>query len=59
MANARLHIICGNCGCNHMFTYKIKTDVDDDTNEKYQRVSIICLNCSTVHDLDDNAKKEK
>lgn len=57
MANARLHIICGNCGCNHMFKFKIINDIDDDTNEMYQRISIICENCSTIHNLEDNAKK--
>lgn len=57
MAHARLHIICGNCGCNHMFDYKIRTEIDDDTNEKYQTVSIGCGNCNTIHSLDDNAVK--
>ena len=55
MANARLHIICGNCGSNNMFEYKIDTDIDDDTQQKYKRVYIICNNCSTLHSLDDNA----
>jgi len=31
MAHAKLHIICGNCGCNHMFDYKIKTEIEDFT----------------------------
>lgn len=54
MVRARLHIICGNCGCNDMFKYEINTDIDDDTNEEYQYVSIVCENCSTIHQLDDN-----
>lgn len=59
MARARLHIICGNCGCNEMFKYRIVTDIDDDTNKEYERVSIICENCSTIHYLEDNADKLK
>ena len=59
MAHAKLHMICGNCGQNDMFDYKIVTDVDDDTGEKYQVVYIGCDNCSTLHNLDDNAKQIK
>jgi hypothetical protein len=59
MAHAKLHIICGNCGCNHMFDYKIKTEIDDDTHEEYQTVYIGCNNCGTLHSLDDNAKQLK
>lgn len=58
MVNARLHIICGNCGQNDMFTYQINNEIDDDTNEKYQTVNLICNNCHTIHDLDTNARKE-
>ena len=55
MAHARLHIICGNCGCNHMFTYRIQTDINDDTDTEYQYVSIVCNNCNTIHDIGDNS----
>ena len=51
MARARLHIICGNCGSNDMFKYIINTEIDDDTNKEYQKVSIVCNNCSTIHHL--------
>lgn len=57
MANAKLHIICGNCGQNDMFDYEIVNEIDDDTNEPYQYVSICCNNCHTLHDLDNNAKQ--
>lgn len=57
MANAKLHIICGNCGCNHMFDYHISKQLDDDTEEEYDVVYIGCKNCGTLHDLDDNAEK--
>jgi RNase P subunit RPR2 len=59
MAHAKLHIICGNCGANDMLKYKISTDINDDTNEEYQRVTIACDNCNTLHDLEDNAEKEE
>jgi uncharacterized Zn finger protein len=59
MANARLHIICGNCGCSDLLTHRIRQDIDDETGEEYQSVSIDCNNCHTVHQLEDNAKLEK
>lgn len=56
MANAKLHIICGNCGSNNMFKYRIDKELDDDTNKEYNVVYISCGNCGTLHSLDDNAK---
>jgi RNase P subunit RPR2 len=58
MAHSKLHIICGNCGQNDQFDYKISTEVDDVTNEKYQTVYIGCKNCNTIHPLDDNAENK-
>lgn len=58
MAHAKLHIICGNCGCSDKFKYHIGTELDDDTMEEYQYVSIYCENCSTIHRLEDNAEVE-
>jgi uncharacterized Zn finger protein len=58
MARARLHIICGNCGSNDMFEYRIVTEINDDTNKEEQRISIACNNCSTLHCLEDNATKK-
>lgn len=49
-------MICGNCGQNDMFDYQIVEDIDDDTNLPYDRVSICCNNCATLHDLEDNAR---
>lgn len=57
MANAKLHIICGNCGCNSMFIYDIETDLNVN-NKEYRRVSITCINCSTIHCLEDNADQK-
>lgn len=58
MANTKLHIICGNCGCNNEFTYQIMDD-EDLNADPFQRVIIICNNCHTIHDVLDNAKPEK
>ncbi len=59
MAHAKLHIICGNCGCNHMFEYSVSIEIDDDTLQPRSVVYIACRNCGTLHDLEDNAKQIK
>ena len=55
MVNAKLHIICGNCGCNDMFTWQYKA-----VYTVYEKVSetvyLRCRNCSTIHDIEDNAR---
>jgi len=56
MVHARLHIICGNCGSKDMFEHRIRTEMDDmseDENATRQVVYISCKNCKTLHDLDD------
>ena len=56
MVNARLHIICGNCGSKETFEHEIATEPDDESeneNATRQVVYIACKNCSTVHALDD------
>jgi RNase P subunit RPR2 len=60
MVNAKLHIICGNCGCNHMFEYAVRLCIDDsvEPEQKYQDVTITCDNCSTIHWLRDNAEQK-
>ena len=52
MVRARLHVICGNCGCNDEFTYEImlNADIDDDGND-VPMVFINCRNCGTTHSL--------
>ena len=45
MVRARLHIICGNCGNNEGFTFK----VDQDEESGHPSVSIKCPDCSTIH----------
>ena len=58
MANAKLHMICGNCGCNDDFEFKLtKEDYSIDNKEIFKdEVYIICNNCGTLHTLSDNAK---
>ncbi|CAH7376515.1 conserved hypothetical protein [Vibrio chagasii] len=56
MALSKLHIICGNCGCNDEFKFEIVPDGHDisDTEPKFKpAVFITCRNCTTLHDLSD------
>ena len=59
MVIAKLHVICGNCGESDMWKFKIDTtghDVTDTKPEFEPAVYITCGNCSTVHDISDNAE---
>lgn len=60
MASAKLHIICGNCGCNDMFQFEIDPKGHDITQDEVAfkpAVFITCGNCSTLHDLSDTIKE--
>lgn len=60
MVMARLHVLCGNCGCNDEFKYEIDLegrDVDGDTFEP--EVYITCRNCSTIHTLSNTIEESK
>ena len=62
MVMARLHVICGNCGCNDDWELRIQRDFDDLTNdvERFEDAAhMVCGNCSTIHCLKDNAKTVK
>ena len=54
MVRARLHVICGNCGCSDEFKVIRPSEFEDDELEVY----ISCKNCSTLHSLSDNAEIE-
>jgi hypothetical protein len=59
MVMARLHVICGNCGCGDEWELSIERDGDDisDEEEKFEDTAyLICGNCSTLHNLKDKAK---
>lgn len=56
MARARLHLICGNCGCNDSWSYRIVPNGHDINGVLSPAVFLTCDNCTTLHDLADNAK---
>ena len=60
MVMAKLHVICGNCGCADLWELTIERDGDDisSDHEAYEdSASLYCGNCSTLHNLKDSAKK--
>ena len=57
MAKSKLHIICGNCGCNDMLEYEIDLTGQDFGDYTKPSVIIKCRNCSTVHQLEDTIKE--
>lgn len=59
IANPRIHIICGLCGCNKMFHFEIQGEIDDDTDEKVNVVYITCKNCGSLTNLSELMKEEK
>lgn len=59
MARARLHLICGNCGCDNMWTYEIAPEGNDIEGILVPDVRILCGNCTTLHSLGDKAKNQK
>lgn len=61
MVMARLHVICGNCGCNDEWELRIVRDGDDVTQDepKFEDAAyLVCGNCGTIHDLKDSAKND-
>mgnify|MGYP000450895219 CR=1 FL=1 len=60
MARARLHLICGNCGCNYEGEWKHQLEeVSEGEIIINEDVYLICGNCVTLHSINDNAKKIK
>jgi len=60
VTHARLHLICGNCGCPDDWTWEYCADaiLDYDCNP-VPDVFIRCGNCSTLHSLSDKAINRK
>lgn len=57
MVMARLHVICGNCGSNNDFEYEHgESFIGCDDEQLQWKTAIICRNCATRHQLDDNAE---
>lgn len=57
MVNARLHIICGNCGGNNYFTFQIVPE--NKECEELETVYLWCENCGTLHNIRDNSKPKE
>jgi uncharacterized Zn finger protein len=52
MARARLHIICGNCGCDDEFKFSVDLEGNDWGDGTFSpEVYIHCANCGTLHSL--------
>lgn len=57
MARARLHLICGNCGCNDEWEWRhIPKETVDDEVVQDEDVFLSCRNCATLHSLNNNAQ---
>jgi hypothetical protein len=58
IANPRIHMICGICGSNKDFSFKINMtgNCDNDGNE-YPAVFISCGNCVSLTGLDEVIKE--
>ena len=57
MVMAKLHIICGNCGCNDNFELQLLRDGDEFCDkEKEDSAHMLCKNCSTIHNIKDNVQ---
>lgn len=57
MVMARLHLICGNCGCNSEWEWKhVPKEVANGDVLVDEDVTLTCRNCATNHSLNDNAK---
>ena len=59
IANPRIHIICGICGCNKLLKYELGIDIDADSGEEKQTVTIICTNCNSITGLEELMEEEK
>lgn len=56
MVRARLHLICGNCGCNDEWKWAhAPKEVDDGETVMDENVYLTCMNCASLHSLNDNA----
>lgn len=59
MVNAKLHLICGNCGCNDEWEYEIDNEGKDIDGVLYPEVRLCCKNCGTIHSLEEVNAKDK
>ena len=65
MVNSKIHIICGNCGCNDEWTLLVDAfgdEVFDDYGDVIGRrplISLSCGNCTTSHFLKEDLMKRE
>ena len=59
MVVAKLHIICGNCGCSDNFDYEVLRDSEDFDDHFEDGVYIKCNNCCTLHLLDTTISRKE
>jgi len=60
MVMARLHLICGNCGCNDMWEWEHQPkEIADGEIMQDEDFYLSCRNCITLHSINDNAKKKE
>ena len=60
MARARLHLICGNCGCNDEWEWSHVPEREVGCDEfEGEDVYLSCRNCGTLHSINDNAKMKE
>jgi uncharacterized Zn finger protein len=60
MVMAKLHLICGNCGCDDEWEWEYIHEIDNGEYEDNdpEDIYLWCNNCSTLHSINDNAKKK-
>lgn len=59
IAKTRIHMICGLCGNNESFKFKIHQKGRCDRNgDEFPAVFITCENCSTLTSLEQVIKEE-
>ena len=57
MVRARLHTICGNCGCNDEFTHEWQPFASDNGDGTFESdLCLKCNNCGTLHWISDNSE---
>ncbi len=60
IAKTRIHMICGLCGNNESFKFKISPKGNcDKLGNEYPAVFITCGNCSTLTGLDNIIKEDR
>jgi hypothetical protein len=59
IANTRIHIICGLCGCKDMLWFSVVKELNDDTNKKFNQVYVTCKNCKSLTALDEVINREE